>query len=116
MTVAHLYRVVQDAAGNVVPGAQVSLCDPGSTGALITDTLYADQQLTAVLSNLFTTPNGVIDVYLARPRTVTLKTLAGAVTLHVDYVDVAAPPLRTSWPTRPRSSSATTPSPGASCR
>ena len=88
MTVAHLYRVVQDAAGNVVPGAQVSLCDPGSTDVLITDPVYADPQLTAVLTNPFTTPNGVVDIYLARPRTVTLKTIVGAATLTVDYLDV----------------------------
>jgi hypothetical protein len=88
MTVAHLYRVIQDAAGNVVPGAQVSLCDPGSTSALITDLVYADQQLTAVMPNPFTVPHGVINVYLARPRTITLKTLVGSVASYIDYVDV----------------------------
>jgi hypothetical protein len=85
--VAHLYRVVQDAAGNILPGAQVSLCDPGST-SIIPNKLYSDVNLTVPISNPFTVPNGIIDVYLERPRSVTVITVYGGSTITADYLEL----------------------------
>jgi hypothetical protein len=84
---AHFYRVIQDGAGNIIIGAQVSFLEPG-TGTTIPDQLYADEALETKLDNPFVSLNGIIDVYLERPRTVAVQTLYGNQTQTADYQDV----------------------------
>lgn len=84
---AHLYRVVQDGAGNTLNGASITICNPGTQTA-ITPQLYADAGLTVPLSNPFTAIKGIVDVYLASPQTVAvMATYRGNVTIS-DYIDV----------------------------
>lgn len=87
MSSAHLYRVIQDQAGNTVNGAQVTLCNPGTTVA-ITDALFLDDGLTIPTTNPFTCTNGIINVYTASPRTVTLLTSVGSTSSTIDYLDM----------------------------
>lgn len=84
---AHFYRVIQDSAGNIIIGAQVSFFEPG-TGTTIPDQLYADETLETKLDNPFISMNGIIDVYLERPRTVAVQTVYGNQTQTADYQDV----------------------------
>jgi microcystin-dependent protein len=87
MPVAHLYRVVQDAAGNAIAGVQVTLCDPGTDNPIV-DGIYADVNLTSPMSNPFTCMTGVIDVYLSRARTVRVNASYGSQTQMADYIDI----------------------------
>jgi hypothetical protein len=88
--VAHLYRVAQDAAGNVLIGAQVSVCQPGSD-ALISELLFADAGISVPQTNPYTSLDGVIDFYLEFPRTVKLKLDYGGQVRVSDYLDVLPP-------------------------
>jgi|SRR5580765_72649 len=77
MTVAHLIRTIQDQrTGRLIAGASVTLCSPG-TDTPIGPTLYSDVDLTQQLPNPFTSSTGIVDVYLANPITVLLKTQYG---------------------------------------
>lgn len=88
MPVAHLIRVVQDAiTGELVAGAQVSICNPG-TETPISAQLYSDVDLTQPLSNPFVSLDGTVDVYLEEPRTVLIKTSYGAINVTEDYVPI----------------------------
>jgi hypothetical protein len=87
MTTAHLYRVVQDGAGNLIVGANVTLCDPVSLAPIV-DQIYADAGLLTPVGNPFLVMDGVIDVYLASPRTVTLSTTYGGQTQTAEWIDI----------------------------
>lgn len=83
---AHLYRAATDSAGNLLLGATVTICNPGTTTA-ITDQLYTDQALTIPIANPFVTATGVVSVYLAAPKTVTMLLAFGSKTSQADYLN-----------------------------
>lgn len=68
---AHLYRLVQDDQGNLLPNVTVTLYEPG-TATPITDTIYADNSSTETYTNPFISSDGQVDFYLEAPRRVKL--------------------------------------------
>lgn len=91
MTVAHLYRTVQDEeSGELLLGAQVALCAP-STQTPISAPIYADEELTQQLPNPFTCDDGIIDVYVANPITVQVVTTYGTTVRLANYIPVLPP-------------------------
>lgn len=86
-TAAHFNRVIQDRQGNLLAGAEVSVCAPGTINP-ITDPLYADEALTLPLSNPFSADQAVIDFYLASPRTVRIMVAYQGQTTVIDYTHV----------------------------
>lgn len=94
MARAHLYRLIQDAAGNLIPNAQVSLCAPGTSDP-ISATIWANATATDPsfqLDNPFTVTNGVIDCYLDVPQRVLVAiSSSGMTTQTFDNIDVEAP-------------------------
>lgn len=68
---AHLYRLMQDSQGNLVPDVTVRVLEPGTT-TLIGDALYPDSDSASPMANPFVSPTGVINFYLDSPRRVRL--------------------------------------------
>jgi hypothetical protein len=66
MSRAHLFRSLQDAAGNLQRGATVNLYQPGTT-TLITATIYADGSTNNPLSQPIACPDGFLSVYFDLP-------------------------------------------------
>jgi hypothetical protein len=91
---AHLYRVITDAQGNVTTNPlTVTVYQPGTT-TVLADPLYADNAGTLPLTNPFTVSTGIVDFYLTTAQRVDLKVDDGSrFTLYpdVDVLDVVAP-------------------------
>lgn len=87
MPTAHLYRLVQDTAGNVLTGASITICDPGSSNP-VSVPIYIDEQLSQSLSNPFVSADGTINLYMANQMTVAISVQYGSRSTIQDYVDV----------------------------
>jgi hypothetical protein len=91
MARARFYRPALDSSGNVLNGGSVMVYDP-ITGFPIGDFLYADAAGTVVRSQPWTSPDGVIDFYLDRPKFVTIGyTPVGASEILFPYQAVYSP-------------------------
>lgn len=66
MTRAHFYTKVTDDQGNVVPGTQVTIYQPG-TLTLLEASLFDNEVGSTTLPNPFVVNDGIIDFYLDRP-------------------------------------------------
>jgi hypothetical protein len=89
---AHLYRVVTDAQGNVSTSTlTVSVYQP-STTTVIAATLYADRAGTLPLTNPFTIGNGIVNFYLTTAQRVDLVVDNGSRSTTYADVDVLGPP------------------------
>lgn len=87
-TTAHLYRAVQDEeTGELLLGAQVSVCVPG-TQQPITVPFFSDAALTQQMPNPFTCDDGYIDIFLPSPMTVALVTTYGQTIRVADYLSI----------------------------
>jgi hypothetical protein len=84
----HLYRVLQDSAGNLLIGATVTLCQPGTTDVLIGMQVYADEALTTAVENPFVVDDGILDVYLPQATTVAVVTNYAGHTTVSDWLPV----------------------------
>lgn len=66
MARSHLYRPIQDAAGNLRTNARVRVFDPGSN-SLTNLTLFAADTGSTQVANVHTAANGIIDFYTDEP-------------------------------------------------
>lgn len=90
---AHLFRAIQDEAGNLVTSdVLVTVYDPGTT-ALITDLIYQDGTSGLTLTNGYHTFSGYVDLYLTTPRRVDVSVQVGSnAPMILRDVDVVAAP------------------------
>lgn len=72
---AHYTRPVTDQQGNLLPQAQVTVYEPGTTTP-VSDVLYSTDSGT-VITNPFISSTGVIDLYLDHPKRVRLGVIQG---------------------------------------
>ena len=80
MARARLYEVIQDAAGNRVANASVTLRTPGTSNP-IADTLYAaDTGATTLTNPLTSDASGVVECYLDAAQRVDLRVTAAGMT------------------------------------
>jgi hypothetical protein len=88
MAVAHLNRTIQDKkTGRVITGVQIMICEPG-TLTPISESIYSDVGLTEELPNPYTCLTGVVDVYLADPKTILLQATYGDSTDTADWMTI----------------------------
>lgn len=97
MARAHLYRPVQDSAGDLVTDVTVRLLEPG-TETPIAETIYADRSSNDEVENPFTVASGIISVYLPYPRIVRVEVTISGATTYFEDVPVGFPQNETlSW-------------------
>jgi hypothetical protein len=66
MSRSHFYRVLTNAAGDLVPGCQVRVLQPGGENP-IDATLFIGDTGSTSLANPFVSPDGRVDFYLDDP-------------------------------------------------
>lgn len=76
MARAHLYKPIQDGAGNLRPGAVVRVLEPGSLDEVPVPLYVADSGPNTI-PNPFTSDDGLIDFYLDQPRRVRIGVRSG---------------------------------------
>lgn len=87
---AHYIRPVTDDQGTLLPNAQITVYDPGTT-TLITPVLYGSDSGSDVLSNPYVSSTGVIDFYLDIPARVRIGVIQGGLPVqYYEDVDVLA--------------------------
>lgn len=87
---AHFTRPVTDDQGNLLPNAQISVFNPGTTD-LITPVLYTSDTGSGVLTNPYISATGLIDVYLDEPMRVRFGVVQGGLPMQFyEDVDVLA--------------------------
>jgi hypothetical protein len=84
----HCYRVIQNAAGDLQPGAVVRVLQPG-TDTLVGDPLYPDNDTVTPMTNPFNSVDGTINFYLDLPQRIRLGvTQPGQNEVFFDDVDL----------------------------
>lgn len=87
---AHFTRPVTDDQGNLLPNAQISVFEPGST-TLISPVLYTSDTGSGVLTNPYISATGLIDIYLNNPMRVRIGIVQGGLPMQFyEAVDVLA--------------------------
>lgn len=90
---AHYQTTIVDNQGNVLTGASVRLCNPGSTD-LIAVPIYGSSDSPTPLSNPFNCPDGALSVYTATPIRVRVGVAVAAnPEFFLEDVDLLAPPV-----------------------
>lgn len=89
---AHYSTTVVDNAGNVLSGATVRLCNPGSTD-LISAAIYGSSDSPTPLTNPFSSSDGAVSVYTDLPMRVRIGISVSAnPEFFLEDIDLLAPP------------------------